>query len=133
MRIVILSGKINRTSWGLAVIIASAILMAPLHALGAGAGQSGLIRAQEQRVADVVRMKNDFVRRLLEKNGIPYRLDRTGIVIQLQIDGRWQPVKKTEIVPVVRDDDRGVQIVSHEIYFYTGSEIYRLVSDLTVR
>jgi len=134
MQTAALSGKINQwAGWGLAVIIAAAVSMAPLQAPGAGTGQAGLSRAQEQRVADVVRMKNDFVRRLLERNGTPYRLDRTGIVVQLRIDNRWQPVKKTEIVPVVRDDDRGVQVVIHEIYFYTGAGVYRLVSDLTVR
>lgn len=134
MQIAVISGKTNhRVGRGLAVVIASVVLMAPLHALGAAAGQAGLLRAQEQRVADVVRMKNDFVRKLLERNGIAYRLDRTGIVVQLRIDEVWQPVKKTEIVPVVREDERGVQAVSHEIYFYTGAGVYRLVSDLIVR
>jgi hypothetical protein len=134
MQMAVISRKTNRSAgWGLAVMMALAVLITPLDVLGAWAGQAGLSRAQEQRVADVVRMKNDFVRRVLERNGIPYRLNSSGTAVQLRIDDRWQPVDKTEIVPVLRDDNRGGQVVIHEIYFYTGSGVYRLVSELTVR
>ncbi|MBN1614075.1 MAG: hypothetical protein JW950_06375 [Deltaproteobacteria bacterium] len=134
MQTAALMGKIKQYAGSaLAVVVASAVSMASLPASNAGAEPAGLNRAREQRVADVVRMKNDFVRRLLDKNGIAYRLDKTGIVIELRIDDRWQPVKRTEIVPVVSRDDRGGQIVAHEVYFYTLSDVYRLVSDLTIR
>ena len=130
----VLTGKIKHWAvLGFVTIVVSALPIAPMPGLAAGAEQAGLSRAREQRVADVVRMKNDFVRRLLDSNGIAYQLDKTGVVIQLRIDDRWEPVTKTEIVPVVAQDDQGGQIVSHEIYFYTISGVYRLASDLTIR
>ena len=99
-----------------------------------GQRESGVAdRALEKRAAEVTKMKNDFVAKVLIKEHIPFKVDDTGAVVLIQIEGKWEPVEKVEIVPVLRDDAQGVGIVAHELYFTTAMGIYRISSDIAIR
>ena len=119
--------------WFLFLIVATVILAATAPQVY-GERESGIAgRALDKRAAEVTKMKNDFVTKVLLQERIPYKIDEAGIVVLIQIEGIWAPVEKVEIVPVLRDDGQGAGIVAHELYFTTASGVYRLVSDLAVR
>ena len=93
----------------------------------------GQIRALKRRAVTVVRQKNDFVARVLQSYNIPYQRNESGVVTRLQLDGRWFDVNRIEIVPLTREEGKGLHVVAHEIFFYTESEILQLVSAITIR
>jgi hypothetical protein len=93
----------------------------------------GQLRALKRRAATVMQQKNDFVARVLHFHKIAYQRNEEGVVTQLQIGSRWQDVNRIEIVPLVREGEHGLEVVGHEIFFYTEAEILHLVSALTIR
>jgi hypothetical protein len=118
----------------LSVMAAILCLAASTVALpGAAAENYGQIRALKQRAVTVQRQKNAFVSRVLQSYAIPHQRTSEGIISRLQIGGRWLDVNRIEIVPVVRQGAAGLQVVAHEIFFYTEGEILHLVSALTIR
>jgi hypothetical protein len=78
-------------------------------------------------------MKNDFVIKVLLAKGIPHWVDERGIVVRIQVGGKWLAVDKIEIIPVLRNDGQGLGVAAHEIYFTTKGGIYRLVSPIAIR
>ena len=93
----------------------------------------GQLRALKRRAATVVLQKNDFVARVLNSHRIAYQRNKEGVVVRLQIESNWLEVNRIEIVPLVREEERGLEVVGHEIFFYTEGAILHLVSALTIR
>jgi hypothetical protein len=93
----------------------------------------GHLRALKRRAATVMRQKNDFVARVLHSYNIPYQLTEQGVVARLQLGANWLDVNRIEIVPLVREGEHGLQVMGHEIFFYTEGDILHLVSSLTIR
>jgi hypothetical protein len=93
----------------------------------------GQLRALERRAATVTRQKNDFVARVLHSYNIPYQRTEQGVVVRLRIGANWLDVNRIEIVPLVQEGEHGLQVMGHEIFFYTEGEILHLVSALTIR
>ena len=113
-----------------AIIFLAAFAAAPPWASSENYGQ---LRALKRRAATVTRQKNDFVARVLHSYNIPYQLTKEGVVARLQIGNNWLDVNRIEIVPLVQEGEHGLQVMGHEIFFYTEGEILHLVSALTIR
>jgi len=113
-----------------AIIFLAAFAAAPPWAFTETYGQ---LRALKRRAATVTRQKNDFVARVLHSYNIPYQLTKVGVVARLQIGADWLDVNRIEIVPLVQEGEYGLQVMGHEIFFYTEGEILHLVSALTIR
>ncbi|MBW1676463.1 MAG: hypothetical protein JRF30_03180 [Deltaproteobacteria bacterium] len=113
-----------------AIIFLAAFVAAPPWASGETYGQ---LRALKRRAATVMRQKNDFVARVLHSYDIPYQRTEQGVVTRLQIRNNWLDVNRIEIVPLVREGEYGLQVMGHEIFFYTEGQILHLVSELTIR
>jgi len=113
-----------------AIIFLAAFVAAPPWASGETYGQ---LRALKRRAATVMRQKNDFVARVLHSYDIPYQRTEQGVVTRLQIRNNWLDVNRIEIVPLVREGEYGLQVIGHEIFFYTEGQILHLVSELTIR
>lgn len=94
----------------------------------------GKIRALQQRAAYVVKQKNDFVTRVLTSYKIPFENNSQGVVVRINMEGKWQNIQKIEIVPVTKaSDDKSEHVVAHELFFYTNDKILDLVSEMTIR
>lgn len=92
------------------------------------------MRALQQRAASVIRQKNDFVARVLTSYTIPHERNAQGIVVRINMDGRWIDVTAIDIVPVLREGaEKNPQVVAHELLFSTADGTLALVSELTVR
>lgn len=113
-----------------AIIFLAAFVAAPPWASGETYGQ---LRALKRRAATVMRQKNDFVARVLHSYDIPYQRTEQGVVTRLQIRNNWLDVNRIEIVPLVQEGEYGLQVMGHEIFFYTEGQILHLVSELTIR
>ena len=113
-----------------ATIFLAACVAAPPWASGENYGQ---IRALKRRAATVIRQKNNFVARVLGSYNIPHQLTEEGVVIRLQIGNDWLDVNRIEIVPLVREGGQGLDVMGHEIFFYTEGQILLLVSELAIR
>ena len=113
-----------------AIIFLAAFAAAPPHASTETYGQ---LRALKRRAATVTRQKNDFVARVLHSYNIPYQRTKEGVVARLRIGTDWLDVNRIEIVPMVREGEYGLQVMGHEIFFYTEGEILHLISALTIR
>jgi hypothetical protein len=88
----------------------------------------GQIRALKNRAETVTRQKNHFVVQVLRLYNIPCKLTEEGIVAQLHIQNHWYDVNQIEIVPVTKEVEGGYEVIAHEIFFYTESDILHLVS-----
>lgn len=100
----------------------------------AQAQKYGKIRALQQRAAYVTKIKNDFVDRVLTSYKIPHDRNDQGVVIRINMDGKWQDITNIEIVPVLREStDKSQTVTAHELYFYIADGILDLVSELTIR
>jgi hypothetical protein len=98
------------------------------------AQEYGKIRALQQRAALVIKQKNDFVARVLAAYTIPHERNTQGIVVRINMDGRWLEVTAIDIVPVIREAaDKNLQVVAHELLFTTADGTLALVSELTIR
>jgi hypothetical protein len=98
------------------------------------AQEYGRIRALQQRAAYVTKQKNDFVARVLTSYAIPHERNAEGVIVRINMDGRWQDVTAIEIVPVLKEaPDKKQQIAAHELFFFTAQGILDLFSDLTIR
>lgn len=112
------------------IIFLVVLLPAPAPAFDEPYGQ---LRALKRRAATVVLQKNDFVARVLNSHKIAYQRNEEGVVIRLQVGSNWLDVNRIEIVPLLRQGESGLDVVGHEIFFYTEGEILHLVSALTIR
>jgi hypothetical protein len=103
--------------------------------LPAGHAQEyGKIRALQQRAAYVIKLKNDFVARVLESYTIPHQRNAEDAIVRINMDGRWLDVTAVEIVPVLKEaGDKRQQVAAHELFFYTADGILDLVSEMTIR
>jgi hypothetical protein len=100
----------------------------------ANAQEYGKIRALQQRAAQVIRMKNDFVARVLTSYAIPHERNAQGIVTRIGMDGRWLNVNAIDIVPVTGEvADKHQRLAYHELLFHTADGTLDLLSDLAVR
>lgn len=98
------------------------------------AQEYGKVRALQQRAEYVIKLKNDFVARVLTTYNVPYGLNAQGVVVRINMDGQWLAVNTIEIVPVLKEaSDRRQQVAGHELLFYTANGILDLVSELTIR
>ena len=101
------------------------VFLAPAHAQ-----EYGKVRALQQRAAQVIQQKNDFVARVLTSYAIPYERDGQGIVTRISMDGRLLNVTAIDIVPMPAEAPGKYR---HELLFHTADGILDLLSDLTVR
>ncbi len=115
----------------LAVISALAAALPCAGRAGAGEGPAG--QALEQRAVEVTRVKNDFLRRVLNDKAIPYQIDAKGAVVAVRVGGEWAAVAKIDIVPLVPAGGGSANPTAHEITFFTDRGIYRLVSSIAAR
>jgi len=98
------------------------------------AQEYGKIRALQQRADHVIQLRNDFVARVLTSYGIPHERNPRGVVVRINMDGRWLDVTAVEIVPVLKETaDKHQQVAAHELLFYTADGILDLNSELTIR
>jgi hypothetical protein len=97
------------------------------------AQEYGKIRALQQRASYVVKQKNDFVSRVLSSYAIPYERDAEGVLVRINMEGRWLDVTAIEIIPVLKPAETKQHVTAHELFFFTGSGILDLFSDLTIR
>ncbi|MDD5167795.1 MAG: hypothetical protein PHN75_03180 [Syntrophales bacterium] len=98
------------------------------------AQEYGKIHALQKRAAYVVQLKNDFVSRVLSSYAIPYERNAQGVVVRINVDGKWQEITAIEIVPILHEaPDKHQKVASHELYFFTADGILDVVSELTIR
>jgi hypothetical protein len=113
----------------LALILLGVFYLPTVHAQ-----EYGKIRALQQRAAYVIKLKNDFVARVLASYSIPHELNAQGAVVRINVDGQWLDVTTIEIIPVLKEaTDKYQQVAAHELFFYTSAGILDLVSELTIR
>jgi len=94
----------------------------------------GKIRALQQRAAYITKQKNDFVARVLTSYKIPHERNTQGVVVRINMEGKWLNIKTIEIVPVIKEAaDKSQYVIAHELFFYTDKDILDLVSELTIR
>ena len=98
------------------------------------AQEYGKIRALNQRAADVIKQRNDFVAQVLTSYAIPHERNEQGAVVRINRDGQWMNITAIEIVPVLKDTgDKRRQVAAHELFFYTADGgILDLLSELTI-
>lgn len=100
----------------------------------AQAQEYGKIKALQQRAAYVIKQKNDFVARVLSSYNISHERNNQGVVVRINLEGKWYAVTAIEIVPQLRETaDKRKQVAAHELFFYTTEGIMDLVSELTIR
>ncbi|HOW57164.1 MAG TPA: hypothetical protein PKZ12_04125 [Smithellaceae bacterium] len=100
----------------------------------AGAQEYGRIKALQQRAAYVTKQKNDFVARVLSSYSISHERNNQGVVVRINLEGKWHNVTAIEIIPVLREAaDKRKQVTAHELFFYTAEGIMDLLSELTIR
>jgi hypothetical protein len=98
------------------------------------AQEYGKIRALQQRAAYVTKQKNDFVARVLTSYKIPHERNTQGVVVRINMEGKWLNIKTIEIVPVIKEtSDKQQYVAAHELFFYTANDILDLVSELKIR
>ena len=113
-------------------LLALFLLFACLPAVHAQ--EYGKIHVLQQRAAHVIKLKNDFVSRVLTSYTIPHERNAQGAVVRIYNDGQWLAVTAIEIVPVLNETtDKNQQVAAHELLFYTANGILDLVSELTIR
>ena len=94
----------------------------------------GKIRALQQRAAQVIKQKNDFVAKVLTSYSIPHERNAQGVVVRIHADGKWLDVTTIDIVPVLTETSgKNQQITAHELLFYTANGTLDLLSELTIR
>jgi len=121
----------KRRNLSLNIILSIAMLALLLPDLWAQ--NYGQIRALKDRADTVNSQKNNFVVRVLRSYKIPCQITDEGIVARLYIQNRWYDVNQIEIVPLTKEIEGGYQVIAHEIFFYTESDILHLVSAATIR
>jgi hypothetical protein len=98
------------------------------------AQEYGKIRLLNQRAAFVIKLKNDYIDRVLVSYHIHHERNDNGTVVRINIDGQWRIVTAIEIVPLLKEAAYNhQQVVAHELFFYTDNGILDLVSALTIR
>jgi len=118
----------------LVLILSGIILLSGSAAAPCASGETyGQLRALKRRAATVMRQKNDFVARVLQSYDIRHERTEEGVVTRLQIGSSWTDVNRIEIVPLVLEEEHGIRVMGHEIFFYTEGQILHLVSALTIR
>jgi hypothetical protein len=118
-----------KTLTRLFVFVLFIICTIPAHAQ-----EYGKIRAMQQRADQVVRMKNDFVVRVLTSYAIPHERNAQGIVTRINMEGRWLNVEAIDIVPVTGEAaDKRQLLAYHELLFRTNEGVLDLLSDLAIR
>jgi hypothetical protein len=99
----------------------------------AHAQEYGKIRALQQRAAFVIKQKNDFVAKVLSSYAIPYERNAQGVVVRINMEGKWLEVSTIEIVPVLQEASGNMQkVAAHELLFYTGEGTLDLLSELNI-
>jgi hypothetical protein len=113
------------------LLIAALLILVPVIIQ---AQEYGKIRALSQRAAYVTKLKNDFVARVLTSYNILHERNDQGVIVRINMDGKWQDINTIEIVPVLKESaDKRQAVAAHELYFYTADGILDLVSELTIR
>lgn len=111
-----------------------ALMLLIACAIPVQAQEYGKMRALQQRADQVVRMKNDFVARVLTSYAIPHERSPQGIVTRISMDGRWLNVEAIDIVPITGEAaDKRQLLAYHELLFRTPDGVLDLLSDLAVR
>jgi hypothetical protein len=112
--------------------LAGMVLFSGLPAVHAQ--EFGKIRAREERTAQVLRQRNDFVAQVLTSYAIPHQLNDQGIVVRIHVDNRWLEVNAIDIVPLVEDDaGKPRRVAAHRLLFQTSQGVMELLSELTIR
>jgi hypothetical protein len=100
----------------------------------AHAQEFGKVRALQQRTAQVIKQKNDFIAKVLTSYGVAYERNAQDIVVRINMDGQWQNVTSIEIVPIIKEgSEKQQKVAAHELFFFTANGILDLLSDLVIR
>ena len=98
------------------------------------AQEYGKIRALQQRAADVVKLRNDFVAQVLDYYTIPHERNPQGAIVRINMEGKWLDITGIEIIPVLKETaDKRRQVIAHELFFYTVGGVLDLMSELIIR
>jgi len=115
------------------VILLMVVLLFSLTPV-AQAEEYGKIRALSLRAAFVTKQKNDFVAKVLASYKISHELNNEGVVVRINMEGKWQDISAIEIVPLLKEGpDKRQYVAAHELYFYTDDGILDVISELTIR
>jgi hypothetical protein len=115
------------------VILLMVVLLFSLTPV-AQAEEYGKIRALSLRAAIVIKQKNEFVAKVLASYKIPHELNNEGVVVRINMEGKWQDISAIEIVPLLKEgSDKRQHVAAHELYFYTADGILDVISELTIR
>lgn len=110
-----------------------ALILLSASPTAAHAQEYGNMRALDQRAAQVIKQRNDFVVQVLTTNEIPHERSEQGAVVRIRIEGQWLAVSSVEIVPVLRESaEKNRQLIAHELFFHTDGGTLYLVSLLDV-
>ena len=123
-----MKSRISFIQW-VTVFLLCSLLLAPR----VQARSAGQIKAMKQRADSVIKQKNRFVTKVLQKHGISCETDINGMITRINAHGDWVPVRKLDIVPVPKAGGEADEVVSHEVLIYTDGETVRLFSDIKVR
>ena len=116
------------------VLICSIVVLLLIIPFSESFSQSyGRISALKKRAVTVTQQKNHFLTRVLDSYSIPYECSEKGVVVRMKIDNTWKNIKRIEIVPIISDDERGLQVTAHNIFFDTDRGTFHLVSQLIIR
>ena len=113
----------------LLVLVLFVVCLPAVHAQ-----EYGKIRALQQRADFIIKLKNDFIARVLTSYTVPHERNAQGAVVRINMNGQWRDVTAIEIVPVLKEGaDKIQQVVAHELFFYTSDGILDVVSELKIR
>ena len=94
----------------------------------------GVIHALEKRAMDITRLKDNFVKTVLEEYQIPFQEGPTGLAIRIAVAGKWYEIKMIDIIPVIQKDQNGIHLTCHNIFFHTSDgNVLHLVSETALR
>jgi hypothetical protein len=121
--------------WGVTLVLWVAGLLVCSLYLGPGvqAQSPGQTKAMNQRADTVIKQKKRFLTKVLREHGISCETDLDGMITHINAHGDWLAVRKLDVVPVPKENDKAGEVVGHEVFIYTDGEAMRLFSDSRVR
>ncbi|HOG06901.1 MAG: hypothetical protein M0P04_06140 [Syntrophales bacterium] len=90
-------------------------------------------RPMVKRAEEVTTLKNEFVRKVLERAGLSYEADATGFPVRVQYQQTWESIQKIEVVPLTDPTDADAGVKGHRIFFFTEDDILQIDSPLPIR
>lgn len=115
------------------ILLALAVLSMLLLGTAGFAQNPGVLRLMEKRAVEVSQMKNRFVAKVLDRYGIGYQADADGVITSINIDGASHSVIRVDIAPVFETQESDLNLLGHEIYFFTESGTLQLFTAMPAK